>query len=542
MALVKKKKRGLGGLRGGTPARASSLRPIPTPKKAPCLNGCPQNNDIRSFLTAIADGEKFGRNTEESYEEAWNILTQTNPFPAICGRICQHPCENKCNRKDKDQAVAINNVERFLGDFALQKGLKHQLSSEKKTQKIAIIGSGPAGLSCAFHLTKLGYPVTIFEALSKPGGMIRYGIPAYRLPSQIATNEINSVIEMGIELKTACSVGNDLSYEDIKNQFTSVIIGNSTHKGSKLEIPGGEANGVYSGIAFLNQINSGEKFDLYKTSDKSIKIEKSKKVVIYGGGDLARDIARLVVRWGAEATILYPLTDINVPQLDDLKKDGVEIQYLTSPQEIITDSDNDIKRIKKIKAVKTELNSKGIPPFLPTNDPAFELEADTLIHTFNDEYPKWETVEDLLKYPSDWLKIVGDLNRGRILAINTDCEINGKDKPAKDSATIIKSDKLLLDHYPDSKRNEETKEESLEQIKAGKTEIIATLDTADALAESKRCMSCGYCFDCEKCYTYCSESAVVKGKPGEFYTYKNELCTGCKKCAEVCPCGFLEMM
>jgi len=557
MVKVVKKKKGLGGgalARSSAGRVSSNLKPRPTPKLPGCMDGCPQGTNIRSVLTTIASGEKYGRSPEESYELAWNIITEKNPLPAVCGRVCPHPCEDNCNRRDKDEAVAINNVERFIGDFGIEKGLAHNVSQEKQDEKIAVIGSGPAGLSCAFHLAKLGYQVTVFEAFSKAGGMLRYGIPAYRLPRDILDAEIKKIVDMGVELKTGCSVGNDISLDEIKKEFKAVFVSIGAHKGLKLRVDGEEAEGIYSGVEFLNRINNGDKIDL------------GKNVVVVGGGDTAIDAARIALRLGAKVTILYRRTRKEMPaieeEIDEALNEGIDIQYLAAPEEIIADSN----RINGIKAIRMELgepDESGRRRPVPINGSEFEIQLDTLIAAISQE-PNFAGLENLKAGPKDWIKadekyqvqdniyaggdvlnlglVTHALAHGRVAALAIHRDFRGLSVPVEEQITEIKSDKIRLDLYERKARHEESHLPVEERLKKLDLEVASTLTEESLIEEAKRCMSCGYCFDCGKCWEYCQDNAVVKGEKGAIYTYKNNLCTGCKKCAEECPCGFLDMV
>jgi len=557
MAKVVKKKKGLGGgalARSSSGRQTSSLRPRPTTKLPPCMEGCPQGTDIRSVLTTIAFSEKYGRTLEQSYEMAWNIITKYNPLPAVCGRVCPHPCEINCNRKDKDEPIAINNVERFIGDFGIEKGLMHRAGEEKYDEKIAVIGSGPAGLSCAFNLAKLGYSVTIFEAFSKPGGMLRYGIPAYRLPREVLETEIQKIIDMGVELKTDCSIGNDLSLDDLRKNYKAIFVSIGAHKGLNLQVDGENSEGVYSGVEFLNRINSGEKIDL------------GKRVVVIGGGDTAIDAARISLRLGANVTILYRRTRTEMPaideEIDEALNEGIDIQYLAAPTEVIKEGN----RVNKIKAIRMELgepDDSGRRRPVPIEGSEFEIELDTLIPAISQE-PDFDGLESLKAGPRDWVKtderqkvidniyaggdvlnlglVTHALAHGRHAAFSIHSDLRGLPDPIVEELPKIRSDKMRLDHYESGPRHEEEHLPIEERFGGLEIEVACTYTEDTLLAEAKRCMSCGYCFDCGKCWEFCQDNAVAKGEAGDIYTYKNNLCTGCKKCAEECPCGFLDMV
>ncbi len=555
MGKVVKKKKGLGGgalARSSAGRQTSALRPNPTPKKAPCGLGCPQGNKIRSVMTTIFNGEKYGRTPEESYEQAWYLFTETNPMPATLGRVCPHPCETNCNRKDKDYPVAINNVERFVGDYGIKNNLAHKAIADKRSQKIAVIGAGPAGLGAAYHLAKNGYQVTMFEAFSKAGGMLRYGIPAYRLPHAVLDAEIQKILDLGVELKTNTAIGKDITMDQVKNDFDAVFVGIGAHKGLKLRVEGEEAKGVYSGVEFLNIINSGGTVDV------------GKKVVVVGGGDTAIDAARICRRLGADVTILYRRTKVEMPaideEIDEAELEGIDIQYLAAPIGILKNG----TRVSAIKALRMELgepDASGRRRPVPIEGSEFEIELDTLIPAISQE-PNFTGLEELKAGPKDWIKadeffktngmyaggdvlnlglVTDALAHGAKAAKTIHYDLSGEDRPADANLAEITSDKMRLDLYAAADRHEETLLPVEERFKELDIEIASTLSAEDLEAEAKRCMSCGYCFDCGKCWEYCQDNAVVKGTMGAIYEYKNNVCTGCKKCAEECPCGFLEM-
>ena len=257
-------------------AEISPLRPRYSEKTPPCIANCPSGTDIRGWLTTIAQAEAYGRTTEQGLELAWQKITDCNPFPAVCGRVCPHPCESNCNRKDKDGPVAINALERFVGDFGVTRNLKlARLTEENYPEKVAVVGAGPAGLSCAYQLARRGYAVTVFEAFSKPGGMLRYGIPKYRLPREILDAEIRKILDLGVDLRCGFVVGRDLSLEQMRQDYRAVFVGIGAHKGLQLGIPGEDASNVFTGTEFLNRANSGE----------AVQVER--KVIVIGGGELA---------------------------------------------------------------------------------------------------------------------------------------------------------------------------------------------------------------------------------------------------------------
>ena len=376
----KKKKKKLGSLRGsggGSGVESSPLRPVGVEKSAPCMGGCPQGTDIRGILTTIASGEKQEKPREETFQKVFEMLTEKNPLPAICGRVCPHPCEVECNRGEVDGAVSINNVERYIGDWGIEKGLPlTKATEEKREESVAVIGAGPAGLSAAYHLAKEGYPVTIYEAFPKAGGMLRYGIPAYRLPREVIDAEVQRILDLGVELVTGVAVGRDLPMEEIRRKHKAVFVGIGAHKGRLLGCPGEDAENVWTGTEFLNKANRGETIDV------------GEKVLVIGGGDTAIDAARVSRRMGADVTIVYRRTRHEMPAIDEeivgAEEEGIEMHFLAAPIEIVTENG-------KATSMRCQVCELGEPDDsgrrrpVPVEGEEFTIEADTIVAALSQE-------------------------------------------------------------------------------------------------------------------------------------------------------------
>jgi len=561
--VVKKKKKkglstrgGFGSSSAGAGKVTSELRPKNVEKNPGCILQCPNNNNIRKLLTVIAQSEDHGRTYDESYKLAWEAFAETTPFMATCGRVCPHPCEDGCNRKDKDGSVGINSLERFIGDYGIEHDLKYtKLTDEVHPEKIAVVGAGPAGLSCAYHLARNGYKVTVFEMYEKGGGMLRYGIPDYRLPPETLDAEINKIAELGVEIKYNTKIGTDISIKDLKNEFGAVFIGIGAHTGLKMRVEGEDAPNVIAGTDFLNRINSGEKIDV------------GDNVVVVGGGDTAIDAARVSRRLGANVTILYRRTIAEMPaiehEIEAAKEEGVNLEFLAAPTAFIKDGD----RATGMKAIRMELgepDSSGRRRPVPIEGSEFELAASMVIPAIS-QAPDFTGFEDYIE-GRDWIKVddkgtclkddqaysggdVTDLGivitaiaHGRKAAESIDVKLRNKELPPELEIPEVKSDKMLLDFYTPADRNEITFHSVEERLSNPELEVSVGFNAETAITEAKRCMSCGYCFGCENCWMYCQDSAVDKPKEkGDLYIYKLELCTGCKKCAEQCPCNFINL-
>ena len=560
---LKKKASSGGGMRDG-----SDLRPTYVPKTPPCINGCPNHNDIRGMLTYVAQSETYERSYEDSFKTAFGMLAETNPFPGICGRVCPHPCEDNCNRKDVDQRVSINAFERTMGDFALE----HKLAlakvpgEEEKGKKVAIIGSGPAGMSCAYQMIRRGYLVTVFEAFPKVGGMLRYGIPYYRLPAEIIDAEYQRVFDMGVELKLNTIVGKDITFDQIKNDFDAAFVGIGAHVGKGLRVDGEDAPNVMSGADFLNKINSHETIDV------------GNSVLVVGGGNTAIDAARVSRRLGADVTLVYRRTENEMPAIEeeikDAKDEGVKFELLAAP--VSFEKDGDLATAMTcIRMELGEPDESGRRRPVPIEGSEFKVECSFVIPAISQE-PDFEGMEEI-REGRDWIKIdefgrtklerifaggdainlylvTGALAHGRFAAEAMHATLSGEEPKAEEFPlevnTTHKFDsegrgfQMFLAHYEKMERNDVSYLPVDERFgdNALEKEVSKSFSFDQAVAESKRCLSCGACFKCGNCYNYCQDNSVVKPMDiNEPYYFKLELCQGCKKCAENCPCGYIDM-
>ncbi len=553
--VVKRKKKGIRSFSsGGSAVESSPLRPKKIEKMAPCLDGCPNENDIRGIISALNLAEKHGRTREESYMDAWEIVAKTNPYPAVCGRVCPHPCESSCNRQHKDSPVAINNLERFIGDYGLEHNFQFSKPTEKHDEKIAVIGAGPAGMSCAYQLAKLGYPVTVFEAFPKAGGMLRYGIPAYRLPREILDAETQRILDLGVELKTDTAIGRDIPYKDLQKEYKVIFVGIGAHQGKKLGLDGEDADNLWTGTHFLNKINSGDSIDV------------GDHVVVIGGGDTAVDAARVSRRLGAKVTILYRRTRTEMPAIDEevvgADEEGVELVFLAAPKELKRNNGRATGMIcQRMELGEPDDSGRRRP--VPIEGDTYEMDCSTIIAAISQE-PDFAGFEDLREGRS-WIKgddrghtlveglyTGGDamdlglvtiaIYQGRRAADTIHRELRSLTLSEDEKEKIISHEKMLLTYYEEAVRHEAPHLDPEIRLKDGDAEIASTLTVEEALAEAARCMTCGTCAECGQCWSYCQDGAikkpVIKGEP---YTFKMEFCNGCKKCEEQCPCGYIEM-
>jgi NADPH-dependent glutamate synthase beta subunit-like oxidoreductase len=558
--IVKKKKKKLGvrSFSGGGGREQSPLRPKHVEKKPPCQDTCPSGNAIRSFITTLAQAEKRGNTQEQALEEAWYIYTNTSPFPAVCGRVCPAPCETGCNRKDLDEAVSINKVERAIGDFGVQNSLAlRRISEETKPQKVAVVGGGPAGLSCAYQLARRGYPVKVFEATDKPGGMLRWGIPGYRLPEGVLDAEIQKILDLGVEIEYGVKVGKDISLDQMKADFDAVFVGLGAQQGISLGVEGEDAPNVFSGVDFLNRFHHGEKLDL----------GKDVVAIVVGGGDTAIDAARICKRLGANVTVLYRRTREEMPaiaeEIDAAMEEGIRIEFLAAPVGFQKDEKGLVNAMTAIRMELGEPDASGRRRPVPIEGSEFDIPASAIISAVSQE-PDFTGFESLIEVPGrDWIKVDADnrtaedkiwaggdvtnlalvtdaVGHGRKAAEDIDRSFTGAPRE-EDRRTVIHSDKMVLSHYEKAPREVPGQLDMAHRMELDQ-EVNLGYTAEQLLKEADRCMSCGYCMDCEKCWMYCQDQAIHKPTDGSFpYGWKLENCTGCSKCAEICPCGFIEM-
>lgn len=536
---------------------ASHKCPIYVEQRPPCNDACPAGNDIRTWLTTVQQIESKKLSKEEAYKQLWKEVSKTQPLPATCGRVCPNPCEGGCNRNEKEGSVSINAYERWIGDFAIENGFDHEkLTDEVRPEKIAVVGSGPAGLSCAFQLARRGYQVTIFEAFKETGGMLRYGIPPYRLPRNVIDAEVAAIERMGVEIKCSTVVGKDISLDELKAKYDAVYLGIGAHKGIKLGMDGEDAENVFTGAEFLNRVHSGEK------------VEIGDQVVVVGGGDTAIDAARVSLRLGAEkVTILYRRTRNEMPAIDpeieEALEENVDIQFLTAPIGIVTENGRAVAvKCQRMELGEPDKSGRRRPVAIEGSE--FDVPCTALIPSISQE-PQWLDAEryisgrDWLKPKKDWSLedgvfaggdavnlglVCGAIGDGRKAAESIHAKFTGEFPPIEEKK-VIKAKDMSLEYYEDAERSERGHLAPEVRVKDGlETEIDQGITEEQFIKEAHRCMSCGLCFDCRQCVSFCPHGTIKRFKDnpvGEVMYTKYSECEGCHLCQLICPCGYIQM-
>jgi 2-oxoacid:acceptor oxidoreductase delta subunit (pyruvate/2-ketoisovalerate family) len=503
----------------------------------PCNDGCPAGENCQQWLFHAESGD---------YEAAWRQIMEDNPLPAVMGRVCYHPCETACNRTHLDEAVGINAVERFLGDEGIRQGWAIRVDAADTGKRVLVIGAGPSGLSAAYHLRRRGHSVTIYDAGPAAGGMMRFGIPRYRLPREILDAEIQRILDLGVELelnRTVTSIQAEMA------GFDAAFLAVGAHIGKRAYIPAGSAAKVLDAVSVLRSME-GEEPPLL-----------GRRVAVYGGGNTAMDVARTARRLGAEeAVVVYRRNRDRMPahefEVEEALEEGVFVKWLST-----------IKQADEGKLVleKMELDESGFPQ--PTGE-LEELEADSLVLALGQETDLSlldgvdgieiddgvVRVDERMMTGHPGLFAGGDMvpaertvtvaiGHGKLAARCVDSWLRGETWTHPPRPDVIAFDELNPWYYSDAPLTVRPK---LDVVRRQSTfdEVVGGLDDSNAKFEARRCLSCGNCFACDNCYGVCPDNAVIKLESGTPYAYEidYDYCKGCGMCAEECPCGAIHMV
>jgi NADPH-dependent glutamate synthase beta subunit-like oxidoreductase/Pyruvate/2-oxoacid:ferredoxin oxidoreductase delta subunit len=608
----------------------------PTYQKStpPCQASCPSGEDIRGYLSIVRGTEKPPAGVPWQ-EYAWRRLTEANPFPSVMGRVCPAPCESGCNRNEVEDFVGINSVEHFLGDWAIANKLQYRKPDTATGKKVAVIGGGPAGLSCAYQLALKGHEVTVFDEHAELGGMMRYGIPGFRTPRDTLDAEIRRILDLGVKTRLSTRVGREVTMDALQKEFDAVFMGLGAQSGRALPVPGAEAPNCVTATAFLRAFNDGRLQHV------------GKRVVVVGGGDTsidvatvarrlghiqtahptdnpelvivgkaAQDVAEVSARQGAEVTLTSVFSidkmQANRLEIDHALAEGIAIRDGWAPVEVVRGADG---RATGLKVAKCEAKFVGPKLELKIDESTAEVVPADLVVSAIGQAVDFTGLEgfdsgrglvaadknyQVAGKPGIWAG--GDVLRphllttaighGWIAAEGIDRFLRGEaqDKRPKidvhsfdllrklvekgikveqaphehvrgtDGAPfavhnyddrsaryIIPHDELFLGHFSYTPRETRTVTTlTAEQALGNFEERINALDEKRAVAEAKRCMSCGLCFECDNCVVYCPQTAVFRVKKdkstmGRYVDTDYTKCIGCHICADVCPTGYIQM-
>ena len=513
-----------------------TMKPVYVDRLPPCNHACPAGENIQAWLY-LAE--------EKNYEAAWRRLMEDNPMPAIHGRVCYHPCETVCNRGQLDELVSIRAVERFLGELAIREGWRVPCAPSTGN-KVLIVGAGPSGLSAAYHLTRMGHAVTIYEASDKVGGMMRYGIPSYRLPREVVDAEVGRMEAMGIAIRLNTKV-EDLDVTITEGGFHATFLAVGAHLARRIDIPGCDATRLLDAAAFLRSMEG----------DSPIKL--GRRVAVYGGGNTAIDVARTAERLGVEPVIIYRRDEAHAPsfkeEVAEARDEGVQFQWLRS---IAKGAD------RQLTLEVMEIDEQGTPK--PTG--RFEtIEADTVVLALGQ---KADTrflrnmtgvclrddgtveVDEQMMTGHPGLFAGGDMvpgeqsvsmatGHGKLAARHIDAYLRGTRYVRPQPHSLATFDRLNTWYYTDAEQSKQPVL-ALARRRGSFEEMVGGLDSDTALLEARRCLSCGNCFECDNCYAVCPDNAVIKLGTGNRFAINYDYCKGCGLCAEECPCGAIDMV
>ncbi len=542
------------------------MRPVYHDKTAPCCEACPAGSDVEGYVYLVSQGK---------LDEAWELIMKENPFPATCGRVCYHPCEFACNRGKYDERIGINAIERVVGDYGLDMSVEKLRIKEKNGFKVAVVGAGPSGLTCAYHLARLGYAVDVFESKDKPGGVLRYGIPAYRLPKDVLDKEIAHIESIGVSVKTNTSLGVDIGWDELM-KYDAVYLSFGVSKSRKLNIEGEDAKGVMGGLDFLEIVNGDGNIDI------------GNRVAVIGGGNTAMDAARAALRMNAEPTIYYRRSEAEMPAIDEeieqTKQEGIKMEMLVSPVAIEKDENGRVKSVKFVRMELGEPDESGRRKPYPIRGSEFTEDVDFVIEATGEEgdfsyLPKDIEIEngvikvnemgqtsiekvfaggDIINQPNTVVHAIG---AGKRAAMAIDSYINKRNlsdimdeirvgykgslsfrrymddlpKDPVDNREVVDIENVNLDHFKPQKAEKikfapvEIRIKSFEEVKKG----FGGEDTA--IKEARRCFNCGVCNMCDNCLIYCPDIAIKRREDGYRYYIDYDYCKGCGICVQECP-------
>jgi 2-oxoacid:acceptor oxidoreductase delta subunit (pyruvate/2-ketoisovalerate family) len=513
-------------------------RPVYVDRLPPCNAQCPAGEDIQGWLFHAESG---------NYEAAWKHLTRDNPFPAIMGRVCYHSCEGACNRATIDSAVGINSVERFLGDEALTKGWQFAKPSTESGRHVLVVGAGPSGMSAAYHLRSMGHAVTVLEAGPLLGGMMRFGIPKYRLPRDVLQAEMQRIVDMGVTVRLNSKVG-DIAQTMKDGGFDAAFLAVGAHIAKRAYIPAKDSSRILDAVAVLRSMEGQDKPLL------------GRRVVVYGGGNTAIDVARTAKRLGAtDAVIVYRRTREKMPALDfeveEALQEGVMVKWLSTikgmgdgfltVEKMVLDASGKRQPTGEFETLEADslvlalgqdvdLSLLDGVPGLVRNDGVVQVDPQTMMTA----HPGLFAGGDMVPAERNVTVAVG---HGKKAARHIDAWLRGTTLASVKKAAPATADRINPWYYSDAPK---TMRPLLDLARRTSSfdEVQGGLSEDNALFEARRCLSCGNCFECDNCYGVCPDNAVIKLGPGKGFEFNYDYCKGCGVCVAECPCGAIDMV
>ena len=511
-------------------------RPVYVDLLPPCNVACPAGEDIQGWLALAQAGQ---------YEQAWRHLVHDNPLPAVHGRVCYHPCESRCNRVEIESAVSIHAVERFLGDLARRSGWQVDVAP-RTGKRVLVVGAGPSGLSAAFHLCRLGHEVEIRDAGPVAGGMMIFGIPAYRLPRAVLAEEIARIEKMGVRIVLNHKV-TDVLAEKAAGGFDAVFLAIGAHLGKKTEIPSRDAGKILDAVSFLADAAKGEPPKL------------GRRVAIYGGGNTAMDAARVAKRLGHEPLIIYRRDREHMPahpfEADEAIEEGVKIHWLRTIKTIeqtsftveVMEIDESGRPRPTGKTETIEADSlvlalgQDVDTAFLRQVPGVEISADGVVRVGPDLMTGHAGIfagGDMV--PSERTVTIA-VGHGKKAARAIDAWLKGERVAPREKHRTVGFEDLHVWYQTDAASREQARLEGGART-ASFAEVVGDLSEADARYEARRCLSCGNCYECDGCLGACPSHAVIKLGRGSRYRFDYDKCTGCAVCFEQCPCHAIDMV
>ncbi|HUU30007.1 MAG TPA: NAD(P)-binding protein [archaeon] len=517
--------------------------PVYRDKLSPCSLDCPLAVPIGKYMHLVKEGK---------YRKAWEMLVEANPLPAVTGRVCYHTCELRCNRLEMDQAVNIHSIERFLGDAAIAEGWTIEPPAEEiEGPPVVIVGSGPAGLGCAYGLRKKGYPVTVYEQETRPGGMLRVGVPEFRMPRSLLDAEIKRLESIGIRFRCGEKVED---YAEIARGVRALFLATGAHGSRDPQVEGLDLDGVYFGLDFLKAFNTG------------LTPRLGRQVAVVGGGNTAIDVTRAALRLGANVNLYYRRTREEMPahpeEVEQALAEGATLHFQVAPTTVMAGGDSRAAALKLVRMRKGAVDDSGRARPVVVKGSEFNVEAETVVFAVG-EAPELEylngqgqregsrlAVDPCLRTSLPDIFAGGDiipgensvshaLADGLAAARNMHLLFTGADPVpvTLEKGKPVEFGGINTDYFKPAPRLEA--ELKVEKNPRDSQEVQGALTREETAAESSRCFNCGVCVDCDNCLIFCPDMAIYT--VDDVYMVKTEYCKGCGICAEECPRSVIKM-